>query len=72
MCTGRGSYLNFRHRLLIERKKSHMTQERLAELLNVSPTHIHHLEKGEPLSFHTITNTDFGFAWRVYRLSAGR
>ena len=40
------SYLGFGRRLHIERKKARMTQERLAELLNVSPTHIHHLEKG--------------------------
>lgn len=41
-----GGYLDFGNRLYAERKKAQMTQERLAELLNVSPAHIHHLEKG--------------------------
>ena len=46
MNTDDGGYLGFGRRLYVERKKARMTQERLAELLNVSPTHIHHLEKG--------------------------
>lgn len=41
-----GSYLGFGHRLYEERKKVHMTQERLAELLYVTPTHIHYLLVG--------------------------
>lgn len=73
MCTGRGSYLNFRHRLLIERKKSHMTQERLAELLNVSPAHIHHLEKGNRYpSIQLLTQISDLFEISIDYLLAGR
>ena len=52
-----GKYLELCLRLRKERKKQHFTQKSFAEALNVSQTHIYHLERGDrfpslPLLIH--------------------
>lgn len=57
-----GSYLGFGRRLYEERKKAHMTQERLAELLYVTPTHIHYLLVGRNEMQADLNITIFGLS----------